>query len=105
MTDPEHGNRRIWVVPAVRELYPEILQPGALLKVCLVPVRDVFTHLGSFGVIPAEIRPEMARYMREEFWKLSNPNRWAPADGEKPDPPAPCPCGSGRRYRKCCMRR
>lgn len=25
--------------------------------------------------------------------------------GEPPDPKAPCPCGSGRRYRKCCMRR
>jgi hypothetical protein len=25
--------------------------------------------------------------------------------GSPPDPKAPCPCGSGRRYRKCCMRR
>ena len=32
--------------------------------------------------------------------------RWVwDSKGAPPDPKAPCPCGSGRRYRKCCMRR
>ncbi|MGD0950581.1 MAG: SEC-C domain-containing protein [Candidatus Binatia bacterium] len=33
-------------------------------------------------------------------------HRWAPQPGERaPDPASPCPCGSGRRYKKCCMQR
>jgi hypothetical protein len=32
--------------------------------------------------------------------------RWTwSGEGEPPDPQAACPCGSGRRYRKCCMPR
>lgn len=32
--------------------------------------------------------------------------RWTPsADRPPPAPTAPCPCGSGRRYRKCCLKR
>ena len=32
--------------------------------------------------------------------------RWTPAPGEPPPPAdSPCPCGSGRRYKKCCLRR
>lgn len=32
--------------------------------------------------------------------------RWAwDGTGASPDPGAPCPCGSGRRYRRCCMPR
>jgi hypothetical protein len=32
--------------------------------------------------------------------------RWVwDGEGAPPDPKAPCPCGSGRRYRKCCMPR
>ena len=32
--------------------------------------------------------------------------RWVwDGKGVPPDPKAPCPCGSGRRYRKCCMPR
>jgi len=35
-----------------------------------------------------------------------SPTRWVwDGQGAPPDPKAPCPCGSGRRYRKCCMRR
>ena len=29
---------------------------------------------------------------------------WTP-DQPPPDPRGPCPCGSGKRYRKCCMPR
>ena len=29
---------------------------------------------------------------------------WTP-DQPPPDPQGPCPCGSGKRYRKCCMPR
>jgi len=29
---------------------------------------------------------------------------WLPGEGIEPDRNAPCPCGSGRRYRKCCGR-
>jgi hypothetical protein len=32
--------------------------------------------------------------------------RWtAEPGGAVPDAKSPCPCGSGRRYKKCCMRR
>ncbi len=32
--------------------------------------------------------------------------RWSPGPDESPPlPEAPCPCGSGRRYRRCCMPR
>ncbi len=35
-----------------------------------------------------------------------SPHRWRPAEGEQPPAPAePCPCGSGRRYKKCCKPR
>jgi hypothetical protein len=35
-----------------------------------------------------------------------SPNRWKPAPGEPlPAPTDPCGCGSGRRYKKCCMPR
>jgi len=31
---------------------------------------------------------------------------WVPTPGQPPpDPQGPCPCGSGKRYRKCCMPR
>ena len=34
------------------------------------------------------------------------PRRWTRAPGEPaPDPKGPCPCGSGKRYKKCCMPR
>jgi hypothetical protein len=34
------------------------------------------------------------------------PNRWRPDPGERPPAPTdPCGCGSGRRYKKCCMPR
>jgi uncharacterized protein YchJ len=29
---------------------------------------------------------------------------WTPGESV-PDPKGPCPCGSGKRYRKCCMPR
>ena len=33
-------------------------------------------------------------------------HRWRPADGQAmPAPQSPCPCGSGRRYKKCCKLR
>ncbi len=35
-----------------------------------------------------------------------SPDRWSPAPGQPPPAPTdPCGCGSGRRYRKCCMPR
>ncbi len=35
--------------------------------------------------------------------KAAKPNRWSPAPGESiPDDKASCPCGSGRRFKKCC---
>jgi uncharacterized protein YchJ len=35
-----------------------------------------------------------------------SPARWQPAPGQRPPAPAdPCGCGSGRRYKKCCMPR
>jgi hypothetical protein len=38
----------------------------------------------------------------------ANPTRsrwvWS-SEGSPPDPRAPCPCGSGKRYKKCCMPR
>lgn len=36
----------------------------------------------------------------------SRARRWRPAEGEPvPPPTSPCPCGSGRRYKKCCKPR
>ena len=38
--------------------------------------------------------------------KLEKPRRWFPLEGEAlPEPTAPCPCGSGRAFRRCCMPR
>jgi len=35
-----------------------------------------------------------------------SPTRWSPAPGERwPAPTDPCGCGSGRRFKKCCMPR
>ena len=35
-----------------------------------------------------------------------SPTRWSPAPGEQwPAPTDPCGCGSGRRFKKCCMAR
>lgn len=35
-----------------------------------------------------------------------SPTRWSPAPGEpRPAPTDPCGCGSGKRYKKCCMPR
>jgi hypothetical protein len=35
-----------------------------------------------------------------------SPSRWRPAPGQSPPAPTdPCGCGSGRRYKKCCMPR
>lgn len=37
---------------------------------------------------------------------VARKTRWEPAPGEPfPAADAPCPCGSGRRYKKCCRRR
>ena len=33
-------------------------------------------------------------------------SRWIwSGEGSPPDPKAPCPCGSSKRYKKCCMPR
>jgi hypothetical protein len=46
---------------------------------------------------PPETSPRTVRPLKR---------RWAPQPGERaPDPASPCPCGSGRRYKKCCMPR
>ncbi len=38
--------------------------------------------------------------------RLDKPRRWFPLEGEQlPEPQSPCPCGSGRAFRKCCMPR
>lgn len=38
--------------------------------------------------------------------ELEPAGRWFPLAGEAlPEPRNPCPCGSGRAYRKCCMKR
>ncbi len=43
---------------------------------------------------------------REVSKRKPSGHRWSPAEGEpRPDPKAPCPCGSGRRYKKCCKPR
>jgi len=50
-----------------------------------------------FPAEPPETSPRTARPAK---------HRWAPQPGERaPDPASPCPCGSGRRYKKCCMQR
>ncbi|MBI4860167.1 MAG: SEC-C domain-containing protein [Candidatus Riflebacteria bacterium] len=48
---------------------------------------------------------EVAAAMRESA-SVPSRLRWEPSpEHQAPPPTAPCPCGSGRRYRKCCMRR
>jgi uncharacterized protein YchJ len=40
----------------------------------------------------------------EDLLARAKARAWAP-DQPPPDPRGPCPCGSGKRYRKCCMPR
>jgi hypothetical protein len=53
-------------------------------------------YLDAKKTAPKEPAPAVAR----------STTRWQPAPGEKaPAPTDPCGCGSGRRYKKCCMPR
>jgi hypothetical protein len=66
-----------------------------LRKGLIDPVGPLFPS--RFPAEPAEASPRMARPAKQ---------RWVPRPGEHaPDPAFPCPCGSGRRYKKCCMPR
>jgi hypothetical protein len=56
----------------------------------------VSAFLDARKAAPKDAAPAVAR----------SATRWQPAPGEKaPAPTDPCGCGSGRRYKKCCMAR
>jgi hypothetical protein len=49
--------------------------------------------------------PEEEQGVEEVAPRVSH-KKWAwSGEGSPPDPKAPCPCGSGRRYKKCCKPR
>ncbi|MBI4864136.1 MAG: SEC-C domain-containing protein [Candidatus Riflebacteria bacterium] len=59
------------------------------------------------GIEPDETvnEEELEEALRQED-AVQTRDRWCPSpDHPAPPPTSPCPCGSGRRYRKCCMRR
>lgn len=86
----------------------DVLKPGVLVRTRLVPVRDFYMFSGAMAVYAAEEKRSVLRKLKAGGVALpdSASKRWKPS----PDHAAPprtdaCPCGSGRRYRKCCMRR
>lgn len=81
-----------------------------------------FRWLGEIGRVPAEAAERLsaraerlAKPFAQSFTYADdgfeptisrNPHRWSPAPNEPhPEPTASCPCGSGRRYKKCCKPR
>lgn len=53
----------------------------------------------STAAVPPAPAPNPASVTR-------SPNRWSPGPGERwPAPTDPCGCGSGKRFKKCCMAR
>jgi len=82
------------------------------------PAKHVLTGMRSEGIDPTnrqEVDRYIARYnegLREATHTrrpVDDPPRrprWTRKEGEPvPDPKKPCPCGSGARYKKCCMPR
>lgn len=58
------------------------------------PIHDTIARAGDPEALPSRGATRPAR------------TRWAPSpEHPAPRPTDPCPCGSGRRYRKCCLRR
>jgi uncharacterized protein YchJ len=82
---------------------PRLFSTTKALQVDLVAAgispRDeaaVNAFLDARKAAPKDAAPAVAR----------SATRWQPAPGEKaPAPTDPCGCGSGRRYKKCCMAR
>ena len=80
------------------------------------PAKSLVVAMQEAGVDPTDqdavddFVQEYNRRLSEDPSPATPPRRRPKAwvwDGESapPDPRAPCPCGSGRRYRKCCMPR
>lgn len=86
----------------------DAFQPGWLLHARLVPVRDFYSFSGPSYRYPPDRRRLALRKLQESGIPLpaAYDRRWNPS-ADHPAPPltAPCPCGSGRRYKKCCLRR
>lgn len=81
-------------------------RPGALVYATPVPVRDFYLPIGTAQGVPEELRRTLARKMdRPELAPLPRARYIPPEDGPAPAPDSPCPCGSGKRFRKCCRRR
>ncbi len=95
------------VTPCLVASPPGFMVPGTLLIARLVPVRDFFIHLGVFQLVQKEDREQAARFLRQKLnLTVRSLDRWTPQEGQAaPASEASCPCGSGRRYRKCCRPR
>lgn len=102
------SDRRLVVRPNMH-LPRNPFQSGMYLHARVVPVRAFFTFSGALKILKAaDVQERLATLHQLPRWCSARPGspRWVPSpDHPAPDPRAPCPCGSGRRYRKCCLRR
>jgi hypothetical protein len=79
---------------------------GQLFVARLVPVRDFFTFSGHTALVKPEARATVLGHFRRHGVRIANPRRFVLSPGSPaPSPKDTCPCGSGRRYKKCCMPR
>ena len=69
--------------------------------------KSLFMGMQDAGVDITK-QSEVDSYIKKHNTGLAAPTRsrwvWS-GEGSPPDPKAPCPCGSGKRYKKCCMPR
>ncbi len=107
VTQIDSTGRSFQVHSPMMALLPELLGPGMLLLGRLVPVRDFFINLGAFQIVVPEARDQVVRFYRQKFNRnVRSQARWTPMGGQNaPASTAPCPCSSGRRYKKCCQPR
>jgi hypothetical protein len=99
------GGGRLSILPNM-VVPDDPFEVGRLFVARLVPVRDYFSITGHAAVIRPEGRETVLRHFRRGGVRLVNPRRFVPSPGSPaPNPKDTCPCGSGRRYKKCCMPR
>ena len=66
----------------------------------MIPVRNVKQHLYAFTLLAAAAGEMTTVKPQAKRW--DNPT---PYVGRLAGRNEPCPCGSGKKYKKCCMRK
>lgn len=84
----------------------EKLKESSKVKIKIVP-EDLYFNMvkakANWLYELPEWEPILTKEKRQELYKKCKDEQIVKRDGAKVYPNDPCPCGSGKKYKKCCM--